>query len=157
MKTMKTTRRDFLAGLAALPLVGWLFGGALVSAQHNLGTVVDSSSISLRDLVADSLIEQAYGRNRADVPLLSNLPTEPGVYECGFNGVLDGDVAVVYCENDKLMVRINDAVTEVENFYRFDRANQGFFWGNRITDESQYTRIAEQFKKERDRVKENKG
>ena len=53
-----------------------------------------------------------------DNPLLPNLPTEPGVYECGFNGVLDGDVVVVYRENDKLMVRANDAVTEVENFYQ---------------------------------------
>jgi len=98
-------------------------------------------------------IKCACGKNE-DKPFLSNLPTEPGVYECGFNGVLDGDVAVVYRENDKLMVRVNDAVTEVENFYRFDKADQCFFWGKRITDESQYARIAKQFEMERGRIKE---
>ena len=95
-------------------------------------------------------------KGRADVPFLPNLPTEPGVYECGFNGELAKDVVVVYRENDRLMVRANDAVVAVENFYRFDRANQGFFWGSRITDESQYARIAEQFRKERNRVAESR-
>lgn len=83
-------------------------------------------------------------------PMLANVPTEPGVYEVGFEGD-DTDVAVVYWKGDRLHVRVNAADCRVEDFMRYGGTPPGkqFYWGKRIEGDAVYARIAEQFAKER--------
>jgi len=88
-------------------------------------------------------------------PMLANVPTEPGVYEVALKGQ-EPEVAVVYrAKTGTLRVRVNEADCPVEDFYRHCEHNrENFQWGERIEGEAMYARIAEQFAKERARLKQ---
>ena len=88
-------------------------------------------------------------------PMLANVPTEPGAYEAGFVG--DEPVVVVVYRDEKsaLRCRVNDADCPVADFMRYGGTppDKTFYWGQRIEGEAMYARIAEQFAKERARLK----
>ena len=88
-------------------------------------------------------------------PPFPNTPTEPGVYEVGFKDSDSIDYAIVYLDvTGRLIVRVNAAdKVPVEGFHRYPNTPKElvdkFYWGKKITGDEMYSKLAEQFTKER--------
>ena len=76
-------------------------------------------------------------------PVLDNVPQTPGLYHCWFKEKPEiKTLAIVFYENDKLMVKCTDTFCAVEDFYRYSKERDRFVWGDRMADDVMYKMLA---------------